>query len=202
MDLDGAARGSGLTRWLGLFGAVVLAAGLVTAYGGALRADVSSTWDYCGAGKTIVTVPCRCPERTIQTTWPGEAIVCFSPAPDSASLMADLGSSAAIVGALLLALGNLLRLGRVGWTWLVVRSALTVVASVVIAGLAGLLTAGPPCLDCPSSPSYPTFARAAIVAGSAAVIVLAAALIPLGFGLISRSQSRLKTPHDPADRTV
>jgi hypothetical protein len=129
MGLDGAARGSGLTRWLGLFGAVVLAAGLVTAYGGALRADVSSTWDYCGAGKTIVTVPCRCPERDIQTTWPGEAIVCFSPAPDSAYLMADLGSSAVIVGALLLAVGNLLRLGRVGWTWLVVRSALTVVAS-------------------------------------------------------------------------
>jgi hypothetical protein len=40
------------------------------------------------------------------------------------------------------------------------------------------------------------------VDGSAAVIVLAAALIPLGFGLISRSQSRLKTPHDSADRTV
>jgi hypothetical protein len=201
MGLDGAARGSGLTRWLGLFGAVVLAAGLVTAYGGALRADVSSTWDYCGAGKTIVTVPCRCPERDIQTTW-GEAIVCFSSAPDSASLMADLGSSAVIVGALLLAVGTLLRLGRVGWTWLVIRSALTVVASVVVAGLAGLLTTRPPCLDCPSSPSYPAFAGAAIVAGSAAIVVLAAALIPLGFRLISRSQSRLKTPHDSADRTV
>ena len=61
-----------------------LAAGLVTVYGGVLRADLSSTWDYCGAGKTIVTVPCRCPERDIQTTWPGEAIVCFSRAPDSA----------------------------------------------------------------------------------------------------------------------
>jgi hypothetical protein len=116
--------------------------------------------------------------------------------------MADLGSSAVIVGALLLAVGNLLRLGRVGWTWLVVRSALTVVASVVVAGLAGLLTSAPPCLDCPSSPSYPAFAGAAIVAGSAAAIVLAAALIPLGFPLISRSQSRLKTPHDSADRTV
>lgn len=201
MGLDGAARGSGLTRWLGLFGAVVLAAGLVTAYGGALRADVSSTWDYCGAGKTIVTVPCRCPERDIQTTW-GEAIVCFSSAPDSASLMADLGSSAVIVGALLLAVGTLLRLGRVGWTWLVIRSALTVVASVVVAGLAGLLTTGPPCLDCPSSPSYPAFAGAAIVAGSAAVVVLAAALLPLGFHFVSRSQSRLKTPQDSADRTV
>jgi hypothetical protein len=202
MDLDGAARGSGLTRWLGLFGAVVLAAGLVTAYGGALRADVSSTWDYCGAGKTIVTVPCRCPERDIQTTWPGEAIVCFSPAPDSAYLMADLGSSAVIVGALLLAVGILLRLGRVGWTWLVIRSALIVVASVVVAGLAGLLTTGPPCLDCPSAPSDPAFAGAAIVAGSAAVVVLAAALLPLGFHFVSRSQSRLKTPQDSADRTV
>jgi hypothetical protein len=149
-----------------------------------------------------VTVPCRCPERDIQTTWPGEAIVCFSPAPDSAYLMADLGSSAVIVGALLLAVGTLLRLGRVGWTWLVIRSALTVVASVVVAGLAGLLTTGPPCLDCPSAPSDPAFAGAAIVAGSAAVVVLVAALLPVGFHLISRSQSRLKTPHDSADRTV
>src|SRR3979409_414388 len=122
MSLAGAARGSRLTRWLGLFGAVVLAAGLVTAYGGALRADLSSTWDYCGTGKTIVTVPCRCPERDIQTTWPGEAIVCFSQAPDSAYLMADLGSSAVIVGALLLAVGTLLRLGRVGGTLLVTFS--------------------------------------------------------------------------------
>jgi hypothetical protein len=202
MGLDGAARGSGLTRWLGLFGAVVLAAGLVTASGGALRANVSSTWDYCGAGKTIVTVPCHCPDRDIQTIWPGEAIVCFSPAPDSAYLMADLGSSAVIVGALLLAVGTLLRLGRVGWTWLVVRSALTVVASAVVAGLAGLLTTGPPCLDCPSAPSDPAFAGAAIVAGSAALVVLAAALLPLGFRLVSRSQSQLKTPHDSADRTV
>src|SRR3979409_2334279 len=126
MSLAGAARGSGLTRWLGLFGAVVLAAGLVTAYGGALRADVSSAWDYCGAGKTIRPGPCRCPERDIQTTW-GKAIVCFSSAPDSASLMADLGSSAVIVGALLLAVGNLLRIGRVGWTWLGIRAALTAV---------------------------------------------------------------------------
>ena len=202
MDLNGAARGSRLMRWLGLFGAVVLVAGLVTAYGGVLRADVSSAWDYCGAGKTIVTVPCRCPERDIQTTWPGEAIVCFSPAPDSAYLMADLGSSAVIVGALILAVGTLLRLGRVGRTWLVIRSALTVVASLVVGALAGLLTTGPPCLDCPSAPSDPAFEGAAIVAGSAAVVVLAAALIPLGFRLVSRSQSRLKTPHDSADKTV
>src|ERR1700681_4012985 len=124
MGLGGAARGSGWTRWLGLFGAVVLAAGLATAYGGALRANLSSAWDYCGAGNTIVTVPCRCPERDIQTTWPGEAIVCFSPAPDSAHSMADLGSSALIGGALLMVLGTLLRRGRVGWTWLVIRSAL------------------------------------------------------------------------------
>src|ERR1700687_3722585 len=116
MGLDGATRGSGLARWLGLFGAVVLAAGLVTAYGGVLRADVSSAWDSCGAGKTIVTVPCRCPEGDIRTTWSPESIVCFSPAPDSASLMADVGSSAVIVGALLLVVGTLLRLGRVGRT--------------------------------------------------------------------------------------
>jgi hypothetical protein len=202
MGLDGAARGSGLTRWLGLFGAVVLAAGLVTAFGGALRAEITSAWDYCGAGRTIVTVPCRCPEGDIQTTWSPESIVCFSPAPDSAYLMADLGSSAVIVGALLLAVGTLLRLGQVGWTWLVIRSALTVVASVVVAGLAGLLITGPLCLDCPSSPSDPAFAGAAIAAGSAAVVVLAAALVPLGFRLVSRSQSRLRTPHDSADGTV
>jgi hypothetical protein len=199
MGLDGAARGSGLTRWLGLFGAVVLAAGLVTAYSGAVRADLSSTWNYCGAGKTIVTVPCRCPERDIQTTWPGEAIVCFSPAPDSAYSMADLGSSAVIVGALLLAVGTLLRLGRVGWTWLVIRSALTMVAVVFVAGLAGLLTSGPPCLDCPSAPSDPAFAGAATVTGSAAVVVLAAALLPLGFRLVRRS--RLKAARSSADRT-
>jgi hypothetical protein len=196
MGLDGSPRKSRWTRWLGLFGAVVLAAGLVTASDGVLRAYVSSDWNYCGAGRIIVPVPCHCPERYIQTTW-GEDIVCFSPAPDSASLMADLGSSAVIVGALLLAVGNLLRIGRVGWTWLVIRSALTVVASVVVAGLARALTTGPLCLDCPSSPSYPEFAGAAIVAGSAAVIVLAAALIPPGFRFI-----RLKTPNDSADRTV
>jgi hypothetical protein len=184
-----------------LFGAVVLAAGLVTAYGGVLRADVSSAWDYCGAGKTIVTVPCHCPERDIQTTWPG-SIVCFSPAPNSAYSMADLGSSAVIVGALLLAVGTFLRLGRVGGKWLVIRSALTVVASLFVAGLAALLTSGPPCLDCPSAPSYPAFAGAAIIAASAAIVVLAAALLPLGFRLVSRSQSRLKAPHDSADRTV
>jgi hypothetical protein len=188
MGLDGAARGSGWTRWLGWFGAVVLAAGLATAYGGALRADLSSTWDYCGAGTTTVTVPCRCPEREIQTTWPGGAIVCFSPAPDSAYSMADLGSGAVIVGALLMAVGTLLRRGRVGWTWLVTRSALTVVASVFVAVLAGLLTSGPPCLDCPSAPSDPAFAGAAIVTGSAAVVVLAAAVLPLGFRMVSRSR--------------
>ena len=191
-----------MTRWLGLLGAVVLAAGLVSAFGGVFRAEITSAWNYCGAGRTIVTVPCRCPERDIQTTWPGGEIVCFSQAPDSAYFMADLGSGAVIVGALLLAVGTLLRLGRVGRTWLVIRSALTVVASVVVAGLAGLLSAGPLCLDCPSSPSYPAFAGPAIVAGSAAVVVLATALLPLGFRLVSHSQSRLKTPHDSAGGTV
>jgi hypothetical protein len=201
MGLDGAARGSGCTRWLGLFGVIVLAVGLVTAYGGALRADLSSTWDYCGAGKTIVTVPCRCPERDIQTTWPGEAIVCFSRAPDSAYSMVDLGSAAVIMGALILALGTLLRLGRVGWTWLVIRSALTVVASVFVAALAGLLTSGPPCLDCPSAPSDPAFSGAAIVTGSAAVVVLAAALLPLGFRVVSLWRSRLNAAPSSADGT-
>jgi hypothetical protein len=201
MGLDGAARGSGLTRWLGLFGAVVLAAGLVTAYGGAWRADLSSMWNYCGAGNTIVPEPCHCPEQDIQTTWPG-SIVCFTPAPDSAYSMADLGSGAVMVGALLLAVGTLLRIGRVGWTWLVIRSALTVVASVFVAGLAVVLTSGPLCVDCPSSPSYPAFAGAAIVAGIAAVVVLAAAVLPLGFRLVPRPQPRLEAPHDSADRTV
>src|ERR1700716_2579188 len=135
MDLNGAARGPGWTRWLGLFGAVVLAAGLVTAYGGVLRADVGAAWDYGGAGKTIVTVPCRCPEGDIQTTWAPESIVCFSPAPDTASLMADLGSSAVIVGALLLAVGTFLRLGRVGRTWLGIRAALTLVAGGGVGGV-------------------------------------------------------------------
>ncbi len=171
-----------------MLGAVVLAAGLVTAYGGVFRADVSSAWDYCGAGKTNMTLPCRCPERDIQTTWPGDAIVCFSPAPDSAYSLADLGSSAVIVGALLLLLGTLLRRRGVGRTWLVIRSALTVVASLLVAGLAVVLASGPPCLDCPSSPSYPAFAVAALVAGSAAIVVLAAALLPLGFRVLSRSQ--------------
>jgi hypothetical protein len=190
MGLDGSARRSGWTRWLGLFGAIVLAGGLVTAYGGALSADVSSAWDYCGAGKTIVPVPCRCPEQDIQTNW-GESIVCFSPAPDSAYSMADLGSAAVMVGALIVLVGYLLRLGRVGWTWLVIRSALTVVASVFVAALAALLSSGPPCLDCPSSPSYPAFAGASIVAGIAAVVVLAAALLPLGLRLVE-SRSHLK----------
>jgi hypothetical protein len=76
------------------------------------------------------------------------------------------------------------------------------VASVVVAGLAAVLTTGPPCTDCPSAPSYPAFAGAAIAAGIAAVVVLAAAVLPLGFRLVSRSQSRLNRPHDSADRTV
>src|SRR3982074_3727401 len=102
MGLDGAARGSGLTRWLGLFGAVVLAAGLVTASGGVLGADISSAWDYCGAGRTIVTVPCRCPEGYIEQAWSPESIVCSSPAASPSSSVATRGSGAVIVGALLL----------------------------------------------------------------------------------------------------
>jgi len=190
MGLDDAARGSGFTRWLGLLGVVVLAAGLVTAYGGALRADASSAWDYCGAGKTIVPVPCRCPDGDIQTTWSAESIVCFSPAPVSAYTMADLGSAAVMLGALIVLVGYLLRLGRVGWTWLLIRSALTVVASLFVAGLAVLLSSGPLCVDCPSSPAYPAFAGPAILAGSAAVVVLAAALLPLGFRLVTRRADR------------
>jgi hypothetical protein len=179
-------RGSGLTRWLGVLGAVVLAAGLFAAYAGVVSAEVSSVWNYCGAA------PCRCPELDIQTTWPDGSIVCFTPAPDSAYSMANLGAGAAIVGALLVAAGALLRLSRVGWTWLVIRSSLTLVASVFVAGLASLLTSGPPCLDCPSSPSYPAFAGAATVVGFAAVVMLVAALVPLGFRLVSRSQSRVR----------
>jgi hypothetical protein len=188
MRLDGAARRSRWTRWLGLFGAVVLAAGLVTAYSGVFGADVSSAWDYCGAGQTNATVPCSCPERDIPATWPGDEIVCFTPAPDSAYWLADLGSSAVILGAILLLFGTLLRFRRVGRTWLVIRSALTVVASLFVAGLAVVLTSGPPCLDCPSSPSDPAFAVAGLAAGSAAIVVLAAALVPLGFRVLSRSQ--------------
>lgn len=172
------------TRWLGSIGGVILAGGLVTAYGGVLRADLNSAWDYCGAGKTIVTVPCRCPEQDIQTTWPGGEIVCFSRAPDAATSLADLGSVAVLVGALMLAVGIFLRLGRVRRTWLVIRSVLTLVASAFVAGLAGLLVSGPPCLDCPSSPSDPGFVGAAIAAGIAAVVVLAAAVIPLGFRIV------------------
>jgi hypothetical protein len=199
MGLDGAARGSGWTRWLGLFGALVLAAGLVTAYGGALRAEMSSGWEYCGAGQTIVTAPCRCPDRDIQTTW-GDSIVCFSQAPDSAFSMANLGSGAVLAGALLLAVGTFLRLGSVGRRWLVIRSALTVVASVVVAGLAGVLTSGPLCVDCPSSPSDPGFSGAALVVGFAAIVVLAAALLPLGWRVLN-SRSLLKAVGDSADGT-
>jgi hypothetical protein len=200
MGLDGSARKSGWTRWLGLFGAIVFAGGLLTVYGGAGRAELSSTWDYCGATTTSVTVPCRCPDGDRQTIWPGQSIVCFSPAPDSAYSMADVGSAAVIVGALIVLVGNLLRLGRVGWTWLVIRSALTVVASLFVAGLAALLASPPPCLDCPSAPSDPAFSEAALVMGFAAVVVLAAAFVPLGLHVV-RSRSQLKAVRDSADRS-
>ena len=180
MGLDGSARKSGWTRWLGLFGAIVLAAGTLSAFGGAGREDVTSAWDYCGATTTSVTEPCRCPAQDHQTIWPGNGIVCFSPAPDPAYAMADLGSAAVMVGALIVLVGNLLRLWRVGWTWLVIRSALTVMASGFVAAVAALLASPPPCLDCPSAPSDPAFTGAAIVMGLAGVVVLAAAVLPLG----------------------
>ena|SRR5437879_328236 len=180
MGLDGSARKSGWTRWLGLFGAIVLAAGTLSAFGGAGREDVTSAWDYCGATTTSVTEPCRCPAQDHQTIWPGNGIVCFSPAPDPAYAMADLGSAAVMVGALIVLVGNLLRLWRVGWTWLVIRSALTVMASGFVATVAALLASPPPCLDCPSAPSDPAFTGAAIVMGLAGVVVLAAAVLPLG----------------------
>jgi hypothetical protein len=176
-----------------LLGAIVLVVGLLSAFSGAGRADLSSTWEYCGATTTSVTVPCRCPERDLETTWPG-SIVCFSRAPDSAYSMADLGSAAIIVGALILAAGNVLRYRRVGSRWLVIRSALTVVASVFVAAVAALLAGPPPCTDCPSAPSDPGFAGAAIATGIAAVVVLVAALLPLGF--------RFGQPTERVDPTI
>jgi hypothetical protein len=201
MGLDGTARLSGWTRWLGLFGAIVLAAGLVAAYDGVGGADLSSAWNYCGETTTSVAVPCHCPQRDHQTSWPGGSIVCFTPAPDAAYLMADLGSAAVIAGALMLAAGNLLWHRRVGWRWLVIRSAITVVASVFVAALAALLAGPPPCVDCPSAPSDPAFASAAAVSGSAAVVVLVAALLPLGFRVVSRSRSPLKGARGSAGGT-
>src|SRR6266550_6237770 len=188
MGLDGSVRKSGWTRWLGLFGALVLAAGLLSAFVGAGREDVTSAWDYCGAA------PCRCPAQDHQTIWPGNEIVCFSPAPDPAYLMANLGSAAVMVGALIVLVGNLLRLWRVGWTWLVIRSALTVMASGFVAAVAALLASPPPCLDCPSAPSDPAFSGAAIVMRLAAVVVLAAGLLPLGLRIA-------RSPTQSADRT-
>src|SRR5438309_9878283 len=102
MGLDGSARKSGWTRWLGLFGAIVLAAGLLSACVGVGREGVTSAWDYCGATTTSVTVPCRRPAQDHQTIWPGSGIGCFSPAPAPAYSMADLGSAAGMVGALML----------------------------------------------------------------------------------------------------
>jgi hypothetical protein len=103
--------------------------------------------------------------------------------------MADLGSAAVMVGALIAVVGNLLRFRRVGWTWLVIRSALTVVASLFVTALAVLLASPPPCLDCPSAPNDPAFSGAAVVTGLAAVVVLAAALLPPGLRIVgSRSQ--------------
>jgi len=102
--------------------------------------------------------------------------------------MADLGSAAVMVGALMVLVGNLLWFRRVGWTWLVIRSVLTVVASLVVAAVAVFLASPPLCLDC-SAPADPAFSRAALVTGLAAVVVLAAALLPLGLRVVgSRSQ--------------
>jgi hypothetical protein len=191
MGLDGFARKFGWTRWLGLLGAIVFAGGLLMVYSGAGRAELSSAWDYCGAITTTVTTPCRCPDGDRQAIWPGESIVCFTPAPDSAYSMADVGSAAVIVGALIVAVGNLLRFLLVGWRWLVIRSALTVVASLFVAALAALLASPPLCLDCPNSPSDPAFWGAAIVMGFAAVVMLVAALLPLRLRMVrSRSQPK------------
>ena len=191
MGLDASARKSGWTRWLGLVGAIVFAVGLLAVYSGVGRAELSSAWDYCGALTTSVSTPCRCPAGDHETIWPGNEIVCFTNAPDSAYAMADLGSAAVMVGALIVLLGNLLRLRLVGWTWLVIRSVLTMVASLFVAVLALLLASPPPCLDCPSAPSDPAFAGAAIVAGIAAVVMLASALLPLGLRMVG-SRSQLK----------
>ncbi len=181
-------RKSGWTRWLGLFGAIVVAVGLLSAFGGAGREEISSAWDYCGALTTSVSTPCRCPAGYHQTIWPGDEIVCFSNAPDSAYSMADLGSAAVMVGALMVLVGNFLWFRHVGWTWLVIRSVLTVVASLFAAAVAVFLASPPLCLDC-SAPADPAFSRAALVTGLAAVVVLAAALLPLGLRVVgSRSQ--------------
>jgi len=99
-----------------------------------------------------------------------------------------------MVGALIVLVGNLLRLWRVGWTWLVIRSALTVLASVFVLAVAALLASPPPCLDCPSAPSDPAFSGAAIVMRLAAVVVLAAGLLPLGLRIA-------RSPTQSADRT-
>jgi len=175
-----------------LFGAIVVAIGLLSAFGGAGREEISSAWDYCGAlSPTVSTTPCRCPAAYHQTIWPGNGIVCFSNAPDSAYSMATLGSAAVMVGALIALVGNLLWFRRIGWRWLVIRSVLTVVASLVVAALAVFLASPPLCLDCPSAPSDPAFAGAAVVTGLAAIVVLAAALLPLGLRIV-RPRSELK----------
>jgi len=175
-----------------LFGAIVLAVGFLSASGGVGREEITSAWDYCGALTTSVsTTPCRCPAAYHPTIWPGGEMVCFSNAPDSAYSMADLGSAAVMVGALMVLVGNLLWFRRVGWTWLVIRSVLTVVASLFVAAVAGFLASSPLCLDCPSAPGDPAFAGAAVVTGLAAIVVLAAALVPLGVRMVG-SRSQLK----------
>ncbi len=174
-----------------MFGAIVVAAGLLSAFGGAGREEISSAWDYCGAlTPGVSTTPCRCPAAYHQTIWPGNGIVCFSNAPDSAYSMANVGSAAVMAGALMVLVGNLLWFRRVGWTWLVIRSVLTVVASLFAAAVAVFLASPPLCLDC-SAPSDPAFSMAAVVTGLAAVVVLAAALLPLGLRTVG-SRSQLK----------
>jgi len=176
-----------------LFGAIVVAIGLLSAFGGAGREEISSAWDYCGAlTPSVSTTPCRCPAAYHPTIWPGSGIVCFSNAPDSAYSMADLGSAAVMVGALMALVGNLLWFRHVGSTWLVIRSVLTVVASLLVAAVAVFLASPPLCLDCPSSPGDPAFAGATVVTALGAVVVLAAALLPLGLRF-GGSRSQLKT---------
>ena len=176
-------------RVLGPIGALILAAGFMTSCSGAVRAELSSNWRYCGEGRPAQTGRCMCLQGEITDTWWNTDTVCFTSAPASALAMANLGSGALLVGSLMLLSSVLLRLRRAGMTWLVVRSVLIGCATVGLVGLAELLVSGPPCLDCPSSPGDPGFSAAAIVTATAAVLVLGAAVVPVGFRIANRSRA-------------